>query len=116
MLDVHRPRRQTALRSPGLGDLLDARSGRIDRRDRPGGRGPLSREWELEWMRKAIEADQKNGTRFSLGQDHLSYAELLRRKGDLPSARQTLQTAAAIFTECGADGWVRMTEERLAKV
>ena len=69
-----------------------------------------------EWMRRAIEADQKNRTRFYLAQDHLAYAELLRRKGDLPRSRENLQKAASIFTECGADGWVPMAEKRLARL
>jgi tetratricopeptide (TPR) repeat protein len=69
-----------------------------------------------ERMKRAIQADEANGLRFHLGQDHLAYAELLRRKGDLPRTHETLQTAAAIFTECGSDGWVKRTEERLAQL
>jgi len=32
------------------------------------------------------------------------YAELLKRKGDLSEAKENLNTAIQILTECGADG------------
>jgi tetratricopeptide (TPR) repeat protein len=69
-----------------------------------------------ERMTRAIQADETNGIRFYLGQDHLSYAELLLQKGDVPRARETLQTAAAIFSECGSEGWVKRAEEKLAQL
>ena len=36
------------------------------------------------WIQKAIEEDQRNGTRFSLGRDYALYAEWHKRKGDRP--------------------------------
>ena len=34
------------------------------------------------WIQKAIEEDQRNGTRFFLGRDYALYAEWFKRKGD----------------------------------
>ena len=36
------------------------------------------------------------------------------KNGDLPQAREKLQTAIDIFRECGADGWVEKYEKELA--
>lgn len=66
------------------------------------------------WIKKAIEADRRNGIMFHLGKDYRLYAELFRRKGDTPEAKESLQKAIQIFEECGADGRVRMTQEALA--
>ncbi|OHE17926.1 MAG: hypothetical protein A2X96_11380 [Syntrophobacterales bacterium GWC2_56_13] len=69
-----------------------------------------------DWIRKAIEADQRNGMRFSLGQDHALYAEFFKRKGDREQVRENLEKAIDIFRECGADGWVKKYEEELARL
>ena len=69
-----------------------------------------------DWIKKAIEADTRNGTRFSLAQDFAQYAELCKRKGDLAMAKEKLSKAIEIFKECGADGWVKKYEEELAKL
>jgi hypothetical protein len=63
---------------------------------------------------KAIEADKRDGMIFYLGKDYALYAELLKRKKDLPKARESLGQAVKIFEKCGADGWKRMVEEELA--
>ena len=68
------------------------------------------------WIKKAIEADSKNGTRFFLAQDFAHYGELCKRKGDLAMAKENLSKAIEIFKECGADGWVKKYEEELAKM
>lgn len=68
------------------------------------------------WIKKAIEAHKRYGMMFELGRDYALYAELLKRKGDLLEARENLNTAIQIFTECGADGWVKKAEEALAKI
>jgi class 3 adenylate cyclase/tetratricopeptide (TPR) repeat protein len=68
------------------------------------------------WIRKAIEDDSRNGTRWSLAQDFAHYAELCKRKGDLTMAKEKLSKAIDIFKECGADGWVKKTEEALAAI
>ncbi|MCX5995853.1 MAG: tetratricopeptide repeat protein, partial [Chloroflexi bacterium] len=69
-----------------------------------------------KWIRRAIEADTRNGTRFSLALAFAQYAELCKRKGDLPKAKDKLSKAIEIFKECGADGWVTRTQEALAAI
>jgi len=68
------------------------------------------------WVKKAIEADESNSLRLYLGLDYASYAELLRRKGDLPGAREKLNTAIEIYRECGADGWLKKAQGDLAAI
>ena len=65
------------------------------------------------WIRKGIEASERNGMRFYLGQAHASYAELFRRKGERPKAREHIGKAIEIMKECGADGWVEKYEKEL---
>jgi class 3 adenylate cyclase/tetratricopeptide (TPR) repeat protein len=67
-----------------------------------------------DWIKKAIEANNKNGTMWSLGRDYAIYSELLVRKGDQSKAEATLKKAIKIFKECGADGWVEKYEKELA--
>jgi tetratricopeptide (TPR) repeat protein len=69
-----------------------------------------------ECIRHAIEVDQRNDTMFFLGKDYALYAELLKQKGDTLKTKENLSKAIDIFTECGADGWVEKTEEKLAKL
>jgi len=65
------------------------------------------------WIRKAIEADQRNRMMFHLGKDYALYAELFKRKGDRLKAQENLGKAIEIFKECGADGWVVKAEKEL---
>ncbi|MGM0656699.1 MAG: AAA family ATPase [Thermodesulfobacteriota bacterium] len=65
------------------------------------------------WIKKAIYADTKNGTRLYLAADHALYAEWFKKKGDLSGAREQLSRAIEIFRECGADGWVEKYEGEL---
>lgn len=39
------------------------------------------------WVKKAIEADKRNGMMWFLGRDYAIYAELLVRKGDQSKSR-----------------------------
>jgi len=66
------------------------------------------------WIKKAIEADKKNGMMFHLGQDYALYAELFKRKGDQSKAEANLNKAVEIYRKCGADGWVEKAEKELA--
>jgi tetratricopeptide (TPR) repeat protein len=66
------------------------------------------------WIRKAIEADKRNGMMFHLGKGYALYAELFRRKGDKSKDKENLYKAIEIFKECGADGWVKKYEKELA--
>ena len=65
-------------------------------------------------IKKAIEADKRNGMMFYLGQDYALYAELFRHKGDQSKARENLNKTIEIFKLCGADGWVKKFEKELA--
>jgi len=65
-------------------------------------------------MKKAIETDTINNTKWQLGQDYAIYSELFKRKGDIQKARETLGRAIEILRECGADGWVEKYEKELA--
>jgi tetratricopeptide (TPR) repeat protein len=67
------------------------------------------------WIKRAIDADSRNGMMWSLGRDYVSYAKLLNRKGDQSKARETLTKAINIFKECGADGWVKRAEEEMGR-
>jgi len=67
-----------------------------------------------DWIKKAIQAHESSGMIGFLGRDHALYAELLKKKGDLPGAKEKLNTAIEILTECGADGWVKKYQEELA--
>jgi tetratricopeptide (TPR) repeat protein len=69
-----------------------------------------------DWIKKAIEDDSRNGSRFSLALDFAHYAELCKRKGDPAMAKENLSKAIEIFKECGADGWVKKYEEALAAI
>ncbi len=68
------------------------------------------------WLNKALELDARDRTTWGTAQDYVLYPELYRRKGDLPRARESLGKAIEKFTECGADGWVKRTEEKLTKL
>jgi len=65
-------------------------------------------------VQSAIAADQRNNTKWCLGQDYAVYAEVCRTKGDHAGVKENLCKAAEIFRECGADGWVEFYENRLA--
>jgi len=74
----------------------------------------LSDAWN--WIEKAIEVDEQNGTIFQLGLDCALRAEFLKRKGDQTKARESLFKAIEILKECGADGWVEKYEKELAEL
>jgi len=68
------------------------------------------------WIKKAIEAHNKYGMMWYLARDYALYADLFKRKGDLPKAKQKLNKAIEIFKECGADGWVTKYEKELSEL
>jgi class 3 adenylate cyclase/tetratricopeptide (TPR) repeat protein len=59
-----------------------------------------------KWIQKALDSDQSNGMRFSLGNDYAVYSELCKHQGKDSKARENLTKAIEIMNECGADGWV----------
>ena len=67
-----------------------------------------------EWIKKAIEADRRNGMMWHLGRDYALYAELFKRKSDLSKAKANSNKAIEIMKECSADGWVEKYEKELA--
>jgi len=67
-----------------------------------------------EWIRQAIEADQKNSMIFHLAKDYALFADILCRKDDMQNAKENLKQAIQIFDEIGADGWVGKYEKQLA--
>ncbi|HDY87121.1 MAG TPA: tetratricopeptide repeat protein, partial [bacterium] len=69
-----------------------------------------------DWIKKSIETNQKYGIRWNLARDYALYADLFKRKGDLPKTGENLSKAIEIFTECGADGWVKKYEKELAEL
>jgi predicted ATPase len=69
-----------------------------------------------DWVKKAIEAEKRNCTMWSLGGDYAFYAELFKRRGDQSKARENLNKAIEIYKECGADGWVKKTEKELSSL
>ena len=66
-----------------------------------------------DWIKKAIEADKRNGMMFNLARDYGLYAELFKRKGNLSRVKESLNKAIEIFRECGADGWVEKAKNEL---
>jgi len=68
------------------------------------------------WIQKAIEADQRNGTRWYLGKDYALYSKLFNQKRDRFKAQESLGKAIEILKECGADGWVEKYEKELALI
>ena len=67
-----------------------------------------------DWIKRAIEYDNRNGIRWILAGDYALYAELFKRKGDKSKAKENLSKAIEIFKECGADGWVKKYEKEMA--
>jgi class 3 adenylate cyclase/tetratricopeptide (TPR) repeat protein len=69
-----------------------------------------------KWINKAIEVDKSNGVLINLGKNYALYAELLKLKGNLVYAKESLNKSIEIFNECGADGWVKIYEKELAEL
>jgi len=68
------------------------------------------------WIKKALDTDNRNGTRWQLAKDHALYAEWFKKKGDNKRAKEKLVKAVDYFKECGADGWVTRAEKSLAEL
>jgi class 3 adenylate cyclase/tetratricopeptide (TPR) repeat protein len=63
---------------------------------------------------KAISADEKNRMKWHLGIDNALYAEFFKKKADPVQAKKKLQKAIDLMRGCGAEGWVKRYEEKLA--
>ena len=66
-----------------------------------------------DWLKGAIETHRQDDMMWYLARDFTLYADLQKRKGDMPKAKENLIKAIEIFEECGADGWVKKTEKEL---
>ncbi|MFC1515122.1 AAA family ATPase, partial [Thermodesulfobacteriota bacterium] len=56
-----------------------------------------------DWINKAIDANKRNGMMLHLGRDYILYSELFDRKGEPSRAKENLNSALEIFTECGVE-------------
>ena len=63
---------------------------------------------------KAIEADKRNGMKWNVARDYVTYAEICKQEGEKEKAVKNLSKAIDIFEECGADVWVEKYEKELA--
>ena len=63
-----------------------------------------------------MKEDKKNGMIFHLSKDYALYADLFKRKNDIPNVKENLIKAIDILKECGADGWVEKYEKELARL
>jgi class 3 adenylate cyclase/AAA+ ATPase superfamily predicted ATPase len=68
------------------------------------------------WIKRAIEFNTKHNTHWELARDYALFADWYKKKGDIEGAKGQLTKAIDLFEECGADGWVEMTKEKLAKL
>jgi tetratricopeptide (TPR) repeat protein len=69
-----------------------------------------------EWIKKAVEINTQNSTRFMLGRSYQIYSEYFKRQNNLTKAQEQMNEAIKIMRECGADGWVEKYEKKLAEL
>ena len=68
------------------------------------------------WIKRAIDFDTKYAIPWNLGKDRALYAEWFKKKGDMQGAKEQLIKSIDLFRECGADGWVARTEQKLTEL
>jgi len=68
------------------------------------------------WIKKAIEADKRNGMKWNLARDYGTCAEIFKQEGKKAKTVEKLSKAIDIFKECGADVWVEEYEKKLAEL
>lgn len=68
------------------------------------------------WIRKAIEVDEQNRLPWDLARDYALYAQFLKKKADPAQAKEKLGKAIELMQGCGADGWVKRYEEKMARI
>jgi class 3 adenylate cyclase/tetratricopeptide (TPR) repeat protein len=66
------------------------------------------------WIRKAIEINEQNRMPWDLARAYALHAEFFKKKGNPAQAKEKLGKAIELMRGCGADGWVKRYEERLA--
>jgi len=70
-------------------------------------------EKATDLIQRAIQADKKNGMKFSLGKDYYIYAKHLKNFGNATVTEAYYQKAKEIFQRCKADNWVKTIEKEL---
>jgi class 3 adenylate cyclase/tetratricopeptide (TPR) repeat protein len=68
------------------------------------------------WIRKAVEADERNRMPWDQARDYALYAEFFKKKGDPARAKEKLDKAIDLMRGIGADGWVEKYEKELALI
>jgi predicted ATPase/class 3 adenylate cyclase len=68
-----------------------------------------------EWILRAIEHHRRYQMSWDLAKDCILYGEYHKKRGDLHKAKEKFCEAKEIFERCGAEGWVRGTQELLGK-
>ena len=65
------------------------------------------------WIKRAIDVNSRNSMKWHLAEDYTIYADLLKRQGYRPKAKENLIQAIKIYQECDAYGWVDKTKKEL---
>jgi TolB-like protein/class 3 adenylate cyclase/tetratricopeptide (TPR) repeat protein len=68
------------------------------------------------WIRKAIQTNKKNRMPWDLARAYALYAEFFNKKADPAQAKEKMSMAIELMRRCGADGWVKRYEEKLARL
>jgi tetratricopeptide (TPR) repeat protein len=68
------------------------------------------------WIRKAIEVDERNRMPWDLAMAYALYAEFFKKKADPAQSKENLTKAIDLMRGCGADGWVKKYEEKMARI
>ena len=68
------------------------------------------------WIRRSIDFDVNYVLPWNLGKNHTLYADWFVKKDDIQRTKEQLTKAINLFWECGADGWVTLTEKTLTEL
>ncbi len=69
-----------------------------------------------DWIKKAIDANQRNGMKWLLARDYTVFAEIFKRRDEKRNAQENFKKALEILKECGADGWVERVENDMLRL
>ena len=68
----------------------------------------------IENLKLAEKMFREMGDNYYLARIHAIFAGICKKEGDQSKAKENLNKAIEILTECGADGWVKKYEKELA--
>jgi hypothetical protein len=74
------------------------------------------RDQTTQNLKKAERMFQEIGMKYWLASTYVVYAEIFKRQGEKTRARDALDKAIEMFTECSAEGWGKQTGEKLAQL